>query len=415
MQQLTALRPLVTAGAAAVGASLIALTPAVSNDVAADLQHSAVSIEVQLADTVVNPIQTWVDFFQDAATNLQGLYQQWATVPFPILQQVAANMVTYADLYVTTFQGAAQTATTYFTSTEPGYFFPVMEQAIAALMVPDFPLAFEYLNFALWFEPLFTIFEPLENTLQIGTGVTQNIANAYAYFAHPITGGLATVSTPLVLGPGDWLQSIGYAMQDTYNAFASGDPLGGLTDLVNLPGVTAQAIINGVGYGPQPDGYGFLTPKANFAAGGVFSEAIIAAQKTAGSIALPNAINDVPVNPTNIVEGGSLAAAVQAFLAQATSFSPTGWPAPNVVVNSLINVLQTYFGQGSFFSGAAAAGAVPAEFAGLAPSIAADIGSLAPSLAADVSGTAPSLATNLAGTLAPELGTLAAHLLTSLF
>ncbi|WP_438268915.1 hypothetical protein, partial [Mycobacterium malmoense] len=62
MQQLAALRPLVTAGAAALGASLIALTPTISNNLAAKTQHSTATIQqhaIELTDAVTNPIQTW--------------------------------------------------------------------------------------------------------------------------------------------------------------------------------------------------------------------------------------------------------------------------------------------------------------------------------------------------------------------
>ncbi|BBZ50029.1 hypothetical protein H7H82_13035 [Mycobacterium heidelbergense] len=85
MQQQAALRPLVTAGAAALGASMIALTPAVSNDLAADIQHSAVTIQqraVELTDYVANPIETWIDVFEAAGINIQSLAAQFQQYPF---------------------------------------------------------------------------------------------------------------------------------------------------------------------------------------------------------------------------------------------------------------------------------------------------------------------------------------------
>lgn len=58
MPQLATLRPLATAGAAALGASLIALAPAVPNDVAADISHRLDNVQrhtVELTDSVCQP------------------------------------------------------------------------------------------------------------------------------------------------------------------------------------------------------------------------------------------------------------------------------------------------------------------------------------------------------------------------
>ncbi|BBZ52171.1 hypothetical protein BST25_20300 [Mycobacterium heidelbergense] len=150
--------------------------------------------------------------------------------------------------------------------------------------------------------------------------------------------------------------------------------------------------------------------------------AVWAPQTLASKIVVNNQVTGTIATP-NILAGGSLANAFSQLASQVT----TGWPTPNMWFNGLVNAYQTFLatlgaqvglGGAAFAAPAGVVGIAPslaANLGGIAPSIAADFSGIVPSLAADLSGLAPSLAANLAGTLAPQLGTLAAHLLTSLF
>lgn len=60
-----------------------ALSPAVSTSLAVNLAAS------------IDPITPWIDTFQASADNIGGLFNAWAATPFPILQQVVANQLTY--------------------------------------------------------------------------------------------------------------------------------------------------------------------------------------------------------------------------------------------------------------------------------------------------------------------------------
>ncbi|ORA83173.1 hypothetical protein K3U93_16015 [Mycobacterium malmoense] len=400
MQQPTALRPLVTAGAAAVGASLIALTPTVSNDVASDLQRSAVTIQqraVELTDDVVNPLQTWLDVFTTAGTNLQTIFNAATKIPLPVLQQLAANGVDYASIYVGAYQTAATAAAEFYGGTASNDFFPMLAGVATALQEPNYPTAFEGLANALWADPMIEIFQPLENILDIPTDISQNFANLVAFLDYRF---LAIIGGFFIwLMPDSLAQGFGESVQATYDAFSSGNLMGGLTNLVNLPGAFAQQFINGV-----PETPGILTPTI-----GLLSYSVdLIPQTMAGDIVAPGA--------TNIAEGGSLSAAIQAFFTQATTGWPQEWPSLQFIVDNFATILRSFWGATTATSAANVTGVADfATAASAAGALSADIAGLAPSIAADLSGIAPSIATNIAGTLAPEFGTLAAHLLTSLF
>ncbi|BBZ50034.1 hypothetical protein BST25_23180 [Mycobacterium heidelbergense] len=431
MQQLTALRPLVTAGAAALGASLIALTPAVSNDAASALQHSVAAaqqraVELLSADTgdpgVVNPIQTWINVFQQAGANLQAIGSNMShggAIPLPLAQQLAANWVTYASIYVTAYKSADLGAFSYLTNVPPPIntnLATLLTNAVTLLQARDFVDAVSNLEFAFWGGPVSTIFQPMETIPTILAYMSTNFAAlGNVAFNEP---GLLSQSIVSMLGAffvegvnNSLAYALGNGIQNVYDAFAAGDLPAGVTNFLNMPGLLAGAVLNGAGL-TSTGHSGLLTPQASLIGGGLLDTlAVWAPQTLASKIVVNNQVTGTILTP-NILAGGSLANAFSQLASQIT----TGWPTPNMWVNGLINAFQYYLelfgGQGGL---GGAAFAAPAGVASIAPSLAANLGGIAPSIAADLSGLAPSLATNLAGTLAPQLGTLAAHLLTSLF
>ncbi|ORA84669.1 hypothetical protein K3U93_12645 [Mycobacterium malmoense] len=417
MQQLAALRPLqplVAAGAAAVGASLIALTPAVSTDFAADLQHSAAAVQqraVALTSSdpgVVNPIQTWIDVFQDSAANLQAIGNQWAQIPAVLAQQVAANWVEYADTYVSSYQEAAQGGIDYFLGTDPTDFVPKLVNVGNLLQAANFPAAFDQLSSTFWTQPISALGLPLFPILkQIPVSITQNLANVTNYLMDDFVEGAGInflFEVPVNLAYG-----LGIDVQNVYDAFSAGDLPAGLTNLVNFPGAFAGQVLNGFTYNGA-NWPGLLSfASSNPSDGGVLQFFLNA---------IPSDLAQVIVAPgaANIVGGQSLSGVVQAFLSTLTNFGPTGWPTPQVIGDSFLNLVQTYFGGPNFASAANVASVADfAAAASAAGALPADLPGIAPSIAADLSGLAPSVVADLASRLPVEFGTLAANVLTSLF
>ncbi|QZA18661.1 hypothetical protein K3U93_05590 [Mycobacterium malmoense] len=394
MQQLAAFRPLVTAGAAAVGASLIALTPAVSNNVASDLQRSTVTIQhraVTLADDVVNPLQTWIDILPTALTNLQEIYKgpwstlpgSWSTVPFPVTQQLAANGLWYATDYVNHYHEAADNLVGYFTGAGGAYSFPELLQQISADFASrNFAEWSQAIYVAFWFAPIFNV-EPLEGILLIPYQMLQDLTNGYYSLVNV---GVQNIALYGVLGlPQAAADQFGDSLQAVYDSATAGDPLGVLTNLLNFPGAMTNALINGASVAGAGDPVnGLLTPGQGLL--NTIANAVVPG--LADAIANPNA--------QNVVEGGSLRVALEGFLHVLLN----GWPSLTGGGEAAASVA----GVGDFAAAASAAGVFPV-----------DIASVAPSIAADLSGLAPSVVADLASRLPVEFGTLAANVLTSLF
>ncbi|WP_141772798.1 hypothetical protein [Mycobacterium malmoense] len=378
MQQRTAFRPLVTAGAATVGASMIALTPVVSNDVAADIQHGVVNVEhraVALADTVINPIQSWMDLIQTTQTNLQTVTQDFLSLPFPAAQQLAANWLQFGDLYVSTMQTGATDAVSYFTGSGASDFLPLLYSGSQDLVAGNVAGWISNLINALYQQPLFQIGYPLEATLDIPKTMSTN----FGYAVNALLGGGVTdLGVYLVLGPGQIGHAFGSSLQAAVNSANSGDLAGAFINLLNVLPVTLDAIINGTGSPPE---FGLInTPYA-----GLYVELSDISYNLAQAIVAPNS--------QNIVNGGSLPVATQEFLTQLT----TGWPSLQVAFNQLLNTVGQLLGGGG---AAATAGFVNADsaMAGLAAGL--------PGLSTDLlKGFDPAAVTNIAGWLGTSMAT----------
>ncbi|WP_141772786.1 hypothetical protein, partial [Mycobacterium malmoense] len=260
MRQLTALRPLVTAGAAGVGASLIALTPAISNDMASDLQRGSANVEhhaVQLLSGpaivdpgVVNPIQTWMDLLQTANQSADVLYNQWLNLPAaPALQQVAANWIQYVSDYVGAYQNAANGGVTVFLGSTGSFSWPALTaNMFTNLQSGNFIGAFNNISSALFSLEL-SVLQPLEDILKIPGYALTNLAAGYSYLTGP---GLTYFGLLALLGiPNAALAGMGRGFQNIYDAYATGDWPAVLTNALNFPGLVTNYFLNGM---PPPNG-----------------------------------------------------------------------------------------------------------------------------------------------------------------
>ena len=92
-------RSYLTAGVAVVGASALALTPVapMARDLALaprEISTLAVALAASQGATV-DPITLWVDTIQEAIANAVALVTAYTANPFPIVQQVIANLITF--------------------------------------------------------------------------------------------------------------------------------------------------------------------------------------------------------------------------------------------------------------------------------------------------------------------------------
>lgn len=84
------LRPYATAGVALVGAGVIAISPVAPP--ASDIQVASSAVQLS---AFADPFEAWLEVFDEAGTNLNGLADAFLEAPFPILQQVVANQLSY--------------------------------------------------------------------------------------------------------------------------------------------------------------------------------------------------------------------------------------------------------------------------------------------------------------------------------
>lgn len=344
----------------------------------------------------VNPLQTWVDVFANSAANLQTIGADWANIPAVLAQQVAANWIEYANLYVGAYQAAANGAVNFYTSVAvhgtPTTFWPLMTTILSDFQTGDLINAFEDLGYALIQGPIQQIFEPMEQTLNIPVDITQNIATTTSnLIGTQLTSGISALGASLEVGAiPSFFEGLGAGLQPAYDAFAAGDFPGGVLNVLNTPGVAVDYLLNGV---PGGGATGLLSPENGSLDidSGLLSVLVnYIPQQLAAAIPVSGA--------ANITEGGSLATGWGAFVNQLIN----GWPQANQIVDNIVALIN-YLSPADFGNAAAAVGALPIDVAGIAPSI-----------AADLSGLLPSIATGIAGTLPTELGTLAANILTSL-
>ncbi|ORA80659.1 hypothetical protein K3U93_17695 [Mycobacterium malmoense] len=432
MQQLTALRPLVTASAAALGASLIALTPTITNDIASDLQRGTANIEhhaVQLLSSgtvdpgVVNPIQTWMDLLQTANQSADVLYNQWLNLPAaPALQQVAANWTQYVSDYVGAYQNAANGSVEVFLGSG-GLSWPTLTaNMFTNLQSGNFIGAFNNISSAL-FSVQLSVLQPLEGILAIPGYALTNLAAGYSYLTGP---GLTYFGEVALAGlPSATLAGMGQGFQNIYDAYAAGDWPAVFTNALNFPGLVTNYFLNGGAQGTE-GAYGLLSnPTVTGDIGTVYGILDTILPTLTKDIVAPGA---QPVS-----QGGSLAIGLPALVNQIFN----GWPSPAYAVDSLINTIRTYAGVDLFNISDLTSAASVGGFAGLAPEaglsgLSAGVlsafdpaavtniaGSLGSSLAADVAGSlGSSLGANIAGSLATtlsvDLSTLALHILSAL-
>ncbi|BBZ51754.1 hypothetical protein H7H82_05530 [Mycobacterium heidelbergense] len=260
------------------------------------------------------PIQTWINTFQTAGTNLQTTANLIQALPFPTLQQIAANWASYGDLYVGPYQVSANAAVNFYTGTAKADFWPLLNTAFNQIASGNISTAVNNLYLAFFQDPFVSIGEPLEKILQIPAYFTQNLANATKYLT---TTGIALTAADLLAALSQTQSALGKSLQAASSAWAGGDPVGAISNLLNTPGAMVNGFLNG-------------TNGTNGALG-LLNTGVLKtiAPGLAKSIVAPNAVN--------IATGGSLQAALQGFANQLIN----GWPSLSNAVSGVSSGLTT--------------------------------------------------------------------------
>ncbi|BBZ51753.1 hypothetical protein H7H82_05535 [Mycobacterium heidelbergense] len=266
------------------------------------------------------PIATWVKTFQNVGTSLQTTVNLMQKLPFPVAQQVAANWVSYADVYVNAYQVAANAAVKFYTGTATTNFWPYLNAAFNSFasgsftglnkgVVPDLVEAF-------YAYPLLTIGLPLGTILHIPADFTQNLATVTTYLLENSVTSIGTYWASTL--PTQVETAFGGSFQAASTAWSHGDPVGAISNLLNTPGALVNDFLNG-----STGSQGLISFLLNH---------------TILTTLTPNlATSIVAPNAQNIASGGSLQAALQGLGNQLIN----GWPSLSNAVSGISTGLTT--------------------------------------------------------------------------
>ncbi|UNB93374.1 hypothetical protein [Mycobacterium malmoense] len=288
--------------------TMIDLFAGVENELGS-LADGGSAVPASLVSDVINPaqnviVQTWIDTFENAGSNLQKIFNEWSAIPAALAQQVAANWVQYATDYVGYYQEAATAAVNYYTGSANTDFVPMMTAGWAELMQGKVTQAFgSYFNFALIQYPEVEVLAPLEKIPALLASMTNNLNIATTQLTGIDLAKIGLAATDVLLRGSD---GFAYSLQEAVNAWAAGNPLAALTYLLNAPGAATNGFLNSV-VGTQEPISGFLDS--------LLPQTLVT---------IPHSLAEdiVATDAQNILKGGSLATGIQNFLNQLMN----GWP-----------------------------------------------------------------------------------------
>lgn len=252
------LRPHVSAGVAVIGASLIAVAPALAPDVEQARQHAVAggSVDLTAYDTYETyPVVGLDTFLMETFTNLQSLANEWLANPFPLLGQFAANLLDYEQILTT---GVADSLTQGLIPFWEGL--PAAVQYALDLPYGDFFNGLTYVS-------NYIIVDGLENTITPPLAAVQTVLQDIAVHLSNVANDTAAYQDLLMAplyGPNAALTGLAGVTADFLAGWNTGNAGEVLYSLVNAPITVLNAFFNG--YSPVdcgsctiPPEWGFLT------------------------------------------------------------------------------------------------------------------------------------------------------------
>jgi hypothetical protein len=244
-------RSYLTAGVALAGASAIAITPISPITAAAPdalMSRAAVSTASVQLSAFSNPFTPYVDLVGNTIGNVGYMANSWFSQPFPLLSQVASNQLGYAEQYVTAMTGFVKGMAEWATGTGADPYGSVpwgLKEAADALRAGDLMGVMTALNtsFTMMFlgGPI-----NLMGLLQIPVDISKNVTKALeaVYPMGVMFAGLGFLQN--VIGVNN---SIGASAQAIFDAVRAGDPLGAMSEVIDMPAKVLNALINGYSNG----------------------------------------------------------------------------------------------------------------------------------------------------------------------
>ncbi|TFV55511.1 hypothetical protein E4P42_22570 [Mycobacterium sp. PS03-16] len=241
-----AARSYLATGVALVGAGAIAVSP-VAPPVPdlPDITVPAISSAAVDLSALGNPITVWADVIAAAIENSASLGGAILDDPAPILRQIFANQLGYAETLVGAGRDVIEAVVSYYTPGNPTGLSGELERVFDQLEAGDIATAFATLAEALVLAPILGAGIPLllSGALDIPKAIAQNFADAVAALTNPANAlGLITGGVGPIMGA---INAFGGTAQEVADAVGEGELVAAATALINLPAVLTGAVLNG--------------------------------------------------------------------------------------------------------------------------------------------------------------------------
>ena len=315
------LRRYSTAGIAVATAGVIAISPVTVAPPALHLPAptSVVSTRTVNLTGFVNPIAAWGDVLTTTVTDIGKLGQMYAADPFPILRQVIANQVGYAQQIISIGNQMGK-GLTFWVNQLPGR----LQTALQQLASGQFAAGVD----GLYALPLYALVGVMFPLLQfdIPKKIAQNVTN--------VIGSLSSVATQLAFGAlgvaGSAEQAFSNTGQQFLDAVKAGDAATAVSAVINFPATMVNAVLNGYGASKGTGGifgsYGFaasVITALKMIAGAIKPQAPTApVAATTGGAAVATAVTDTATKALAPAIKPAATAAVKAGDADKVSGSP---------------------------------------------------------------------------------------------
>lgn len=243
------IRSYLTAGVAALGASAIALSPVqpIQNQLALEHQPAIANLAVNLA-AQIDPIELWQQVLLEAQVNLAQVQDYKQSRPLPLLTTIQANLQTYLENPDPQFilSSIRNNINTFFYAPwSPGPCAttpcaePTFYQGINISNVPITNPVFPPLLGSISQRQLYTLLPAVLDPTQ-----QAELAPLLALAGNTWSGQLASV-IGMLGGP---VVQLGRSFNAIKDALAQGDTATALNELINIPALTTNAFLNGIGY-----------------------------------------------------------------------------------------------------------------------------------------------------------------------
>lgn len=229
-------------GATAIAAASIGLMPQVAQ------LPDPVKVSTAATQLVaqVNPFETLIEALEATAANVQTVANNWQARPAPLMQQVAANWMNYANIVTKSLTSEITTIDRIGGQlTDPAF----IDALLSNLQEGNIQVAWASIHSKL-VAAGFLLVAPLTNIANIPAYMLTNMAAAVKVLAGSGLSAIGTAALSAFLGTG---AAVAEGLQGAVDSAKEGDALGALENVANIPGLTLDHVLN------NPTG-GLLSP-----------------------------------------------------------------------------------------------------------------------------------------------------------